>query len=125
VGQNQPVLVNGRKRHLDVAVLKRDRLRCAVEVKVWLTNGRKDLNALFDLMDVLHQEHADLRALLVAFGELETGEGARATTVVSALQESKRQPWFTYISLRDNQEKRISDLLDSALGLGSLLPATK
>ena len=115
IRHNAPVALNSAKNcRPDLVIYEGGRLTRCVQIKVYLTNGGKEVEHELKTLDVLKARHPQMRALLIIFGGL-----SKRGTVRPALEgdAKKRSGWFSYLVLQDNKE-----LLCEALGKNLRLP---
>lgn len=113
--------VTGRGRiYPDIGVWYGKKLIAVCQIKIYLTNGVKEVRDELDKLDCLKKAYSDLQALLLVFNEI-SGKGK----VVKLLKEEvTKKPWFRYCSLKGNSQL-LNNVLKEGLNLDRIPIAKK
>lgn len=90
------------------------RLLGIIEVKVYLTSGRKTVAAVFDKLAAIRKKHKELKALLLIFDEISNKPSSLAELKKKSCNDSSK--WFSYCSLKETKIS-LSEVLEETLAL--------
>ncbi len=117
ISQSTRVDSRGRRLYPDIAVSHARNLLAVCQIKIYLTNGSKTIQAELEKLDYLKKCYADLNALLLVFGTVP----AKGKIAAYLKTETSKRPWFRYYSLRGDGRVLV-DVMKEGLGLSRLEP---
>lgn len=117
IGQSTRVDVAGKRRHPDIVILHSGRLLAACSIKLSFAFGLKAAIQELRQLTELKEEHPEMRALLVIFGQSERGKIWPELGRMTADNE-----WFAFLVMHGNAQPLYTELR-TRLALDTVLPA--
>lgn len=116
IGQNYPV--NADKRYYpDVVIFSDDELVAVIQIKLYITNGTKEINKEIEIFNKLKKYHPNLQGLFLCFNSL-----SQKSKLLSKLNsESETNDWFNFLLL-DKNEDLLYKILERELKLNKIYP---
>ncbi len=115
LGQSTPVIIGGKKYYPDIVVRVDEKLVAIIQVKVYLTNGRKEIDKEVETLHRIREKHPDVQCNLVIFGAI-SPNSAMASHLA---QQGKEVDGFHSLVLRGNHNL-LSEELDKWLPVSIL-----
>ena len=101
IGQSIPVKPNGKKIYPDIVLWQSDKLLSVAQIKLYLTNGAKELEHELVNIDSIHSRWSDVHVLLITFSSLE-GKNTKLPQLIHKAEEERT--WFRHLSLEANHD---------------------
>jgi hypothetical protein len=113
ISQSTPVEIKeGRRLYPDIGVSYAKKLLAVCQIKLYLTQGAKEVRAELKKLDDLKELYPDLQALLLVFNSIST----KGRIMADLKNEASRRPWFQYDYLQGNN-RILVDVLKESLDL--------
>ena len=81
-----------------------DEIQRIIQIKVYLTNGTKEVEGEIEILRLFKDKHPNLKALLIIFNDL-----PKKSIIRDKLEEVKRDnDWFDYLILGNNDSLLLS-----------------
>ncbi len=108
---------NKRPQYPDISLWQGDKLIGVVQIKIYITNGRKEINSEVEKLKKLRKMHRDLRALFLVFH----GVPEKSYLRDELERKMKTYDWFSYLILQE-KENPLAEELQRGLKLERLGP---
>jgi hypothetical protein len=116
IGQSCPIVIYGKKMYPDITVYNADRLHAIAQIKIYLTNGAKELFNEIEKLKALRSQFGDMQALLIIYNDL-----PKISKIINALKKVQdSELWFHFTILEDNDDP-IANILTNNLNLGEFI----
>lgn len=121
IGQNVPLYLGDEKRRCvpDIVLYQEDSLIAAIQIKVYLTTGRKEVDKEMETFKELRKTNPEgFRAMLLIYDHSPSDRGLVRQELC---RQKNTNDWFDFLVLRGNDES-LAIKLNTSLQLGRLQP---
>jgi hypothetical protein len=109
---NETLQIGKKACRPDVVVYKHNTLKATIQVKIYLTKGRKEILKEMETFKAIRSEYnTEMKALLVIFNNKSLPKKGRVFTELE--KQKVDNDWFEFVILRENDESFRSVLLKS------------
>lgn len=98
ISQNIPIVVGSRRYYPDILIYNDDMPLMAVEIKIYLTSGIKDLENDIHKLTEINKEYPNTKGLFISYNPISNNG-----KIYKKLQdENNSKDWFNYLILYEN-----------------------
>lgn len=106
-------ITGGRRLYPDIGVSYSKKLLAVCQIKIYLTQGSKEVHAELEKLDYLKSCYPDLQALLLVFMSVST----KGRIIADLKTEASKRQWFQYYFLQGDSRVLV-DVMKEGLNLG-------
>lgn len=114
IGQNSPVYA-GKRYYPDIVIYLDDKLVGVIQIKLYVTNGIKEINNEIKTFEELKKYHPQLNGLFLSFNTF----SPKSKLLLKLNEEAENKSWFNFLLL-DKNEDLLYKTLEKELGLSKI-----